>query len=128
MCTGLEIEVLEGRPGVLSARYAGNGKNAERNMQKVLQELDGITNRRARFRTVIALVLDGKSITFEGVVQGEILIRKQGTQGFGYDPVFQPEGFKKSFSEMSPEEKNKTSHRAVAVHKLVDYLDALISA
>ncbi len=126
--TGLEVEALDGRPGVFSARYAGNDRNAEKNMQKILKELDGNTNRNACFRTVIALVLDGKQAAFEGLVRGEILTEKQGKQGFGYDPIFRPLGFTKSYAEMSLEEKNKFSHRAIAVHKLVEYLKGLISS
>jgi XTP/dITP diphosphohydrolase len=125
--TGLEIDALEGRPGVLSARYAGESKDAGNNMDKVLGELAGQNNRRARFRTVIALILDGKALTFEGVMEGEILQNKRGIHGFGYDPIFQPSGFNRSFAEMTLVEKNKLSHRAIAVHKLVDYLKGLIS-
>jgi len=126
--TGLEIDALDGRPGVLSARYAGMEKNADKNMQKVLLELREETNRRARFRTVIALVIDGKQLLFEGVMEGEILNKKQGTGGFGYDPIFRPLESDRSFGEMELEEKNRISHRAIAVHKLVDYLKALISS
>jgi XTP/dITP diphosphohydrolase len=125
--TGLEVEALGGKPGVYSARYAGEEKNADKNMQKVLKELSGQTNRKARFRTVIALIIEGKELCFEGEVNGEILEAKQGEMGFGYDPVFRPEGSVKSFAEMNLEEKNKISHRALAVNKLVDYLKFQIS-
>lgn len=120
--TGLEIDALDGRPGVFSARYAGEPSNPEENIQKVLAELSGITNRNARFRTVIALITDGQEMFFEGIMEGEILNEKHGTDGFGYDPIFRPSGYMQSFAEMSLEMKNKISHRARAVRKLVDYL------
>lgn len=123
--TGLEIEALDNRPGVLSARYAGESKNAEDNMLKVLNELNGISNRKARFKTVISLVIDGKEQQFEGVVNGTIAHEKIGIKGFGYDPIFVPDGTTKSFAEMDLEEKNKISHRAKAVNKLVEYLTTL---
>jgi XTP/dITP diphosphohydrolase len=123
--TGLEIDALDGRPGVLSARYAGNEKNAEENIRKVLIELQGATNRSARFKTVIALVIDGKVNCFEGIVEGVILTAHRGTGGFGYDPVFQPIGFSESFAEMSLETKNLISHRALATKKLINFLDQL---
>ncbi|MCE3278809.1 MAG: deoxyribonucleotide triphosphate pyrophosphatase [Bacteroidetes bacterium] len=123
--TGLEIEVLGGRPGVLSARYAGESKDANANMDKILSEMRGLTNRRARFKTVISLIIDGKEKHFEGVVDGIILSAKQGTQGFGYDPIFKPDGYTRSFAEMDISEKNKISHRAIAVSKLVEYLKTL---
>lgn len=126
--TGLEVEALDGRPGVYSARYAGEEKDAEKNMQKVLGELSGKKNRKARFRTVIALILEGKEYCFEGMVSGDILEEKHGSKGFGYDPVFRPEGSMKSFAEMDMEEKNRNSHRARAVNKLVDYLKTRISS
>ena len=120
--TGLEIEALDGRPGVYSARYAGEHCSFEDNMQKVLSEMDGISNRRACFRTVIALILDGKEYLFEGQVDGIILQEKQGQQGFGYDPIFQPIESTLSFAEMDLEEKNKISHRGRAIEKLVLFL------
>jgi XTP/dITP diphosphohydrolase len=123
--TGLEIEALDGRPGVMSARYAGEAKDANANMDKILSELQGLKNRSAQFKTVISLVVGGKEMLFEGVVKGVILTEKRGTQGFGYDPVFQPEGSLKSFAEMSIEEKNRISHRGIAVSKLVEYLKQL---
>lgn len=120
--TGLEIEALNGRPGVLSARYAGELKDANANMNKVLQELSGVENRRARFKTVISLVINNKEVLFEGVVNGTILHSKVGDKGFGYDPIFMPDGFSRSFAELTIEEKNLVSHRAIAVNKLVAYL------
>lgn len=123
--TGLEIEALNGEPGVYSARYAGEEKSAEANMEKVLFKLAKINNRKARFRTVISLVIDGKEKQFEGIVNGVILEQKRGESGFGYDPVFQPNGFEKSFAEMNLSDKNKISHRGRAVQKLVEYLNNL---
>ena len=121
--TGLEIEALNGEPGVYSARYAGEAKSAEANMEKVLDKLAKINNRNARFRTVISLIINGKETLFEGIVNGEILKEKKGDSGFGYDPIFMPGGFDKSFAEMEMAEKNKISHRGRAVQKLVDFLD-----
>ncbi|MCO6501329.1 MAG: non-canonical purine NTP diphosphatase [Vicingus serpentipes] len=123
--TGLEIEALNGAPGIYSARYAGEQRLAENNMNKVLSELNGIENREAQFKTVIALIVDGQEHLFEGIVQGEITPKKSGSAGFGYDPIFQPEGYDITFSEMSLEEKNKISHRGKAVKKLIDYLTSL---
>ncbi|MDQ3047284.1 MAG: non-canonical purine NTP diphosphatase [Bacteroidota bacterium] len=123
--TGLEIDALQGRPGVLSARYAGESKDARLNMEKILSEMSGISNRKARFRTVISLVINGNETLFEGVVNGTILDAKRGNQGFGYDPIFCPEGSSLSFAEMSITEKNLMSHRAKAVNKLVEYLNTL---
>lgn len=120
--TGLEIEALGNRPGVYSARYAGPAKDSTANMQKVLQEMQGMSNRKACFRTVIALILDGQEYLFEGRVDGEILTAPQGIAGFGYDPVFRPEGFDKSFAEMTMEEKNNISHRGRATRKLCEFL------
>ncbi len=121
--TGLEVEALNGAPGVYSARYAGKEKSAEANMEKVLKELEGIENRSARFKTIIALILDGKEYLFEGIVEGKILQEKKGKDGFGYDPIFMPENYDQSYAEMSLEEKNKMSHRAQAVDKLKAFLD-----
>lgn len=124
--TGLEIEALNNRPGVLSARYAGISKNADANMDKVLNELININNNRtARFKTIISLRINDHIKQFEGVVNGTILNQKIGTNGFGYDPIFMPEGYNKSFAEMTMPEKNKISHRAIAVNKLVEYLNKL---
>ena len=124
--TGLEIEALNGRPGVFSARYAGESKNADDNMNKILAEMATMTNRKARFKTVISLVIDGKELQFEGIVEGQILNEKKGSKGFGYDPIFLPDGHNKSFAEMDIIEKNKISHRALAVNKLVEYLNNLL--
>lgn len=121
--TGLEVEALDGRPGVYSARYAGPGHDHEKNMDKVLSELKDKQNRKARFRTVISLIIKGKEFFFEGIVKGIILKERHGKKGFGYDPVFQPEGYQESFAEMELNEKNKISHRGRAVRKLVDYLN-----
>ena len=120
--TGLEIDALNGKPGVYSARYAGENKNSEDNMQKVLEELKGNNNRKAFFRTVISLIIDGKETQFEGVVHGNILKTPRGDSGFGYDPIFQPEGYTTTFAEMLLSEKNKISHRGNAVKKLVKFL------
>lgn len=120
--TGLEIDFLKGAPGVMSARYAGLKCPFEDNLTKVLKELDGAENRKARFRTVIALILDGKEHYFEGIVDGEILTQNHGKGGFGYDPIFRPLGYDKSFAEMEMNEKNEISHRARAAIKLVDFL------
>jgi XTP/dITP diphosphohydrolase len=120
--TGLEIEALNGRPGVYSARYGGPGHDHEKNMDRVLSELKGIDNRKARFRTVISLILDGKEYQFEGIVNGEILIERQGNKGFGYDPIFLPNGYQVSFAEMDLDAKNKISHRGKAVSKLLQHL------
>jgi XTP/dITP diphosphohydrolase len=120
--TGLEIDALEGRPGVKSARYAGEDCNPENNIRKVLAELDKVSHRKARFKTVISLIMNGKEVQFEGKVEGMILREKRGNDGFGYDPVFLPDGYSRSFAEMSLEDKNKISHRARATQKLIDYL------
>ena len=122
--TGLEIEALDAAPGVITARYAGEDKNPEANMNKALLELQGKDNRKARFKTVIALLLDGKEYLFEGIVKGEITTEKQGNEGFGYDPIFQPEGFDRTYAQMSMDEKNVMSHRALAVAKLKAFLDS----
>ncbi len=120
--TGLEIEALNGEPGVYSARYAGEDKNADANMNKVLNKMAKINDRKARFRTVISLIINGEETQFEGIVDGEILNVKMGNSGFGYDPIFQPEGYSKTFAEMDMKEKNQISHRGRAVQKLVNYL------
>lgn len=123
--TGLEVEALNGRPGVLSARYAGEEKSADANMNKILDELKDLSNRKARFKTVISLVIEGKERQFEGIVNGEILQEKRGKSGFGYDPIFRPLGVERSFAEMDLSEKNSMSHRALAVNNLVEYLNSL---
>ncbi|MBW6534985.1 MAG: non-canonical purine NTP diphosphatase [Mariniphaga sp.] len=123
--TGLEIEALNGEPGVYSARYASEAKDPQANMDKVLEKLENEDNRKARFRTVISLVLDGEEKQFEGIVEGEIIREKRGGSGFGYDPVFLPSGYSKTFAEMDLSSKNEISHRARAVQKLVDYLKTL---
>lgn len=120
--TGLEIDALAGKPGVNSARYAGKDCNPENNIRRVLKELEGVTDRKARFRTVISLLMDGEELFFEGTVEGMILHEKRGNDGFGYDPVFLPDGYEQSFAEMSQDDKNKISHRGRAVQKLIDYL------
>jgi XTP/dITP diphosphohydrolase len=120
--TGLEVESLDGKPGVYSARFAGEPSNSEKNMQKILSELENKTNRKAQFRTAICLNIDENQYLFEGTCKGEILTRKQGEKGFGYDPIFKPEGYSISFAEMSSEEKNKISHRGIAIQKLVQFL------
>jgi len=123
--TGLEVSALNGAPGVYSARYAGEPTNAENNMQKLLNELHNQTNRDAQFRTSICLNLNGEQFLFDGVCKGEILSKKQGEQGFGYDPIFQPEGYNKSFAEMTAEEKNNISHRGLAIQQLVSFLKSI---
>lgn len=120
--TGLEIETLNGEPGIYSARYAGNECNSERNIDKVLEKLSGKENRLARFVTVITLIYDGNTYTFEGEVKGEIMTGRQGKGGFGYDSIFKPIEADCSFAEMKPEEKNAISHRGRAVAKLFDFL------
>jgi len=123
--TGLEIEALDYRPGVYSAMYAGADCNAENNMRKVLEELGETLNRTAQFKTIIALILQGKEYFFEGVVKGEILKEKTGKDGFGYDPIFRPLGYKESFAEMSIAQKNEISHRGLAAKKLIKFLSGL---
>jgi len=120
--TGLEIEALDGRPGVYSARYAGDDCVAEDNMQKVLGEMQGEDNRDACFRTIISLVIDGKEFQFEGQVDGQIIPEKCGDKGFGYDPIFLPDGFEESFAQMSAQRKNEISHRGLAVKQLIEFL------
>ena len=124
--TGLEVEALNGEPGVYSARYAGEEKASEANMEKVLKKLEGKNNRKAQFRTVVALIIDGKEHLFEGVVKGKITEKKTGQDGFGYDPIFMPEGYSKTFAEMTLEEKNLISHRAIAVKQLAAFLNSEI--
>ena len=120
--TGLEVEALDGAPGVYSARYAGEECDSEANMQKLLENLTGKSNRNAQFRTVIALIVKGDEKLFNGIVKGTITTRKMGDSGFGYDPVFVPEGYSESFAQMSGEMKNSISHRFRATRQLSDYL------
>ena len=120
--TGLEVDVLDGRPGVYSARYAGEGATYEKNVDKLLKELDGKTRRTARFRTVISLILNGKEHLFDGVVEGNIIEERRGGGGFGYDPVFVPNGYEQTFAEMESELKNKISHRAIATQKFARFM------
>ena len=123
--TGLEVEALNGAPGVYSARYAGGeGHDAQANMLKLLHELDGKENRKAQFRTAISLILDGKEYLFVGVIKGEIIKEKRGDSGFGYDPVFMPEGYDRTFAELGNDIKNQISHRALAVQKLCEFLQS----
>jgi XTP/dITP diphosphohydrolase len=121
--SGLEIDALNGEPGVYSARYAGEHGNHAANIDKVLAGLQNVTNRKARFRTVISLIWDGEEYFFDGTVEGVIRHGRSGTEGFGYDPIFQPDGYNVTFAEMSLDEKNKISHRAIAMEKLVDFLN-----
>ena len=122
--SGLEIDVLNGEPGVYSARYAGTHGDHEANMDKVLTLLNGQTNRTARFKTVISLLWNGEEYLFEGVVEGIIRHERSGSKGFGYDPIFQPDGYNITFAEMTMDEKNAISHRARAVEKMVEFLKA----
>lgn len=123
--TGLEVEALGGEPGVYSARYAGEGCSFDDNINKLLNRLEGIEDRKARFRTVIALVLENREYLFEGNVEGEILTERKGTGGFGYDPVFRASGYDQTFAEMPLSEKNMISHRAVATRKLLNFLEEI---
>jgi XTP/dITP diphosphohydrolase len=120
--TGLEVECLNGAPGVYSARYAGDGHDSQANMEKLLGEMKDKTNRKARFRTVISLIEKGEEHQFEGIVNGRIIEQKKGDAGFGYDPIFQPDGYDETFAELGNEIKNKISHRARAVASLCEYL------
>ncbi len=121
--TGLEIDYLNGEPGVFSARYAGDSHNDEANIKKVLQKLEGVKNRKAQFVTVITLILDDKKYFLEGIIKGEITEQKHGENGFGYDPIFRPEGYSETFAEISAETKNEISHRAIATKKLIELLN-----
>ena len=123
--TGLEVEALDNAPGVYSARYAGPDHNSESNMKLLLKNMEGITNRKARFRTVIALLMDGKEYLFDGIVEGVIIDEKRGNSGFGYDPVFVPNGYNETFAQLGSDIKNNISHRAKAVLKLHDFLSKL---
>ncbi|QLE02403.1 non-canonical purine NTP diphosphatase [Galbibacter sp. BG1] len=120
--TGLEVSSLDGAPGVYSARYAGAQKNSEDNIDKLLKEMEGKKDRSGRFKTVISLRTDRERIIFNGIVSGEITSERKGSNGFGYDPIFKPEGYTQTFAELSSEEKNKISHRAKAMEQLIDYL------
>ncbi|GGW67083.1 XTP/dITP diphosphohydrolase [Winogradskyella epiphytica] len=123
--TGLEVDALNGEPGVYSARYAGPQRNSEDNIQKLLTELKDKSNRNAQFKTVIALHLNGELHTFTGICKGEITTEKHGEGGFGYDPVFKAEGYEQTFAEISLEEKNKIGHRGLAVKQLIEFLSKL---
>ena len=123
--TGLEVEALDGKPGVYSARYAGEHGNAEKNMEKLLVELQNKLSRKAKFRTIIALNITNKQYLFEGICDGEILNEKTGVKGFGYDPIFKPSNASCSFAEMNSEEKNIISHRGIAIQELVQFLNSL---
>lgn len=123
--TGLEVEALGGAPGVMSARYAGEGKRSEDNIRKLLKELDGVTNRKARFRTVISLIYNGKEYAFEGVINGTITDSPSGKEGFGYDPIFKPDGYNLCFAEMDSATKNSISHRGLAVRQLTNFINKL---
>ncbi|MBT30838.1 MAG: non-canonical purine NTP pyrophosphatase [Thalassobius sp.] len=124
--TGLEVATLNNEPGVYSARYAGPQRNSEDNVALLLKNLEGKTDRSAQFKTVITLIYKGETTAFEGIVKGVITEKTTGTNGFGYDPVFKPEGYDRTFAELSSEEKNKISHRGLAVAKLVAYLENII--
>ena len=121
--TGLEVEALDGAPGVYSARYAGEGHDSEANMQKLLHNLEGKYNRKARFRTAICLIMDNEQHLFEGICRGEIIKEKRGGAGFGYDPIFVPEGYTETFAELGNDIKNTISHRAKAVQMLCEFLN-----
>jgi XTP/dITP diphosphohydrolase len=120
--TGLEVQALNGEPGVKSARYAGDGKNFSDNVDKLLEKMQGIQNRKGRFRTVVSLILDGKEYQFEGACEGVITTAGKGIGGFGYDPIFIPDGDTKTFAEMTLQEKNKFSHRKKATAQLLAFL------
>lgn len=120
--TGLEVEALGGAPGVYSARYAGEDCDFNKNVDKLLNALNGQNNRKARFRTVVSLIIDGKEKCFEGIIEGKIIQERKGNEGFGYDPVFIPNGQELTFAEMEATLKNKISHRAIAMQKMADYL------
>ena len=123
--TGLEVEALNNEPGVRSARYAGNNHDSDANIKKLLQTLKGNPNRKARFRTVIALLINDQETFFEGVVNGQIIEEKRGHIGFGYDPIFQPDGYDKTFSELGADIKNRISHRALAMRKLAERIKTI---
>ena len=124
--TGLEVAALNGEPGVFSARYAGEQRNSDDNMNKLLEQLSDKNNRKAQFKTVIALNINGKQELFTGIAEGEITVEKTGTKGFGYDPIFQPIGYKETFAELSLEIKNEISHRGKAMQKLISFLKTML--
>ncbi|MEA3495835.1 MAG: RdgB/HAM1 family non-canonical purine NTP pyrophosphatase [Bacteroidota bacterium] len=121
--SGLEVEILNGKPGVFSARYAGEDGNHKKNNEKLLKELSAKSNRKAQFKTVIALILDGKEYFFEGIVKGKIITELKGKEGFGYDPLFVADGYKNTFAQMNAELKNKISHRANALKEMIEFLE-----
>lgn len=123
--TGLEVDALNGEPGVFSARYAGKQKNASDNMNKLLENLKNKSNRKAQFKTIIALNINNEQHLFEGIIKGEIISEKRGQKGFGYDPIFVPEGFSTTFAEMEMSDKAKLSHRGIATRKLISFLETL---
>ena len=123
--TGLEVDALGGEPGVYSARYAGENNDSEANMRKLLQNLTGKSERAAQFRTVIALIIEGEEFLFDGIVRGRISEERMGSAGFGYDPIFVPDGYEESFAQMAAEQKNAISHRSRAASALNDYLETL---
>lgn len=123
--TGLEVQALNGEPGVFSARYAGEQRNADDNMNKLLSELKDKSNRKAQFKTVICLNIKGQQHLFTGIAKGEIILEKTGNGGFGYDPIFQPDGYKQTFAQISMSEKNIISHRGKATQQLIRFLEAL---
>ena len=121
--SGLEVKALDGRPGVYSARYAGVGlKNFEPHIIKLLNELNGVEDRKARFRTVICFIINDQTYYFEGIINGQIIDHQRGNNGFGYDPIFVPDGYTKTFAEMDLAEKNKISHRSQAIRKMIDFI------
>jgi XTP/dITP diphosphohydrolase len=123
--SGLVVDALGGAPGVYSARYAGDQKNDNDNIEKLLKELSGKDNRKAHFKTVMALVIEDKAYCFEGIIEGKITTEKKGNNGFGYDPVFVPDGYTETFAQMSPEAKNVISHRGIALKKMIAFINAL---
>lgn len=123
--SGLLVEALNGAPGVHSARYAGEQKNDEDNIQKLLQNLNSESNRKAHFKTVMALIIDGKDYLFEGIIHGKIITEKIGTNGFGYDPIFRPDGYTETFAQLNSETKNAISHRGIALQKLLEFLKSV---
>ncbi len=125
--SGLEVDALNGEPGVFSARYAGEHGNHEKNITKLLQNLGGIEHRSAQFRSVITLIINGVANNFEGIIRGKITNERRGSQGFGYDPIFVPDGYDRTFAEMSMEEKNPISHRGLAVAQMIDFLEHKIT-
>ncbi len=123
--SGLLVEALNGAPGVYSARYAGEQKSDEDNIQKLLQTLNNESNRKAHFKTVMALIIDGKDFLFEGIIHGKIITEKIGTNGFGYDPIFIPDGYSETFAQLNSETKNAISHRGIALQKLLEFLKSI---